>query len=956
MNKIVKVITASVLTVSMCGCAVSADEAKSTATADTVSAEKKSSKKDASEAYTSQQTGKDETVYVFTGADGSMNHMVVSDTLHTAGKKGAVEDYSNLDNIENVSGDEKYSSDDNGNITWTSDGSDISYQGTTDKELPVDVKITYYLNGNEVSPEEIKGQSGHVKVHFDYTNNAETTITSNGEEKTVKVPFGMVTGLTLDASKFTNVTVTNGKMNQYNDSDVIYGLALPGLKESLETASVSDIDLTSVNIPEYFEFEADTTDFDIDLCMTIATSNLLSLLNTDDLNVSDFSGSIDQLTSSGQKLVDGTKSLKDGTSQLKSGAEQLDNGAASLLTGSDTLTSGASSLADGSKSLADGASSLKDGASQVNDGVNSLNDGAASLENGAKSLADGAATLDSSMATAVSGAQQLTDGLAALAGKNDALNSGCQQIVNAIFESANKQLQAQGYKVTLTESNYQEELNKFANVSPEMVETALGEVENQVKAVLEAKGVDESALKSYGGLEGVTKILIYLSASANSAENALKEDNLTAAAKSLLSAADTSANLTAVQQIINTGSPWTNEKVAAALNAYASSDEFISSAESTGYSTILSSVKDGVNKALSSQGQELSINDDEAAEILAYSCENIADPVSPESLTAAATAVLQNQNAAVPARGTGLTNPCVKAVVDQAITAKANSDLKTLYNTIVSAVAAAGADNDNAQLVVVYSAAILGSISSANLKAVQSLAQNGSSVQSAIKNASSQEGQQLIDNALSHGVINSALSSVANQLGQVESFKAGLLTYTAGVSSAYSGSKSLLDGLGKLKDGTASLSSGASKLYDGAKTLHAGVQTLGSGTKSLADGSVSLADGANALKDGSATLYNGTLTLNSGVKTLKNGTSSLKTGVATLDDGAAALESGMEQFYEEGIKKIGDVLGKDLPAVVDSLKGLTNAGADYKTFSGALDDNNNSCKFIFKTEFDSDNK
>ena len=113
---------------------------------------------------------------------------------------------------------------------------------------------------------------------------------------------------------------------------------------------------------------------------------------------------------------------------------------------------------------------------------------------------------------------------------------------------------------------------------------------------------------------------------------------------------------------------------------------------------------------------------------------------------------------------------------------------------------------------------------------------------------------------------------------------------------------------------------------------------------------------AQKLKSGAATLYNGSLTLYSGVKTLKNGTASLKTGVVTLDEGAATLESGMEQFYEEGIKKIGDVLGKDLPAVVDSLKGLTNAGADYKTFSGALDDDNNSCKFIFKTEFDSDNK
>lgn len=951
MNKIVKVITASVLTVSMCGCAVSADEAKSTATADTVSAEKKSSKKDAREAYTSQQTGKDETVYVFTGADGSMNHMVVSDTLHTAGKKGAVEDYSNLDNIENVSGDEKYSSDDNGNITWTSDGSDISYQGTTDKELPVDVKITYYLNGNEVSPEEIKGQSGHVKVHFDYTNNAETTITSNGEEKTVKVPFGMVTGLTLDASKFTNVTVTNGKMNQYNDSDVIYGLALPGLKESLETASVSDIDLTSVNIPEYFEFEADTTDFDIDLCMTIATSNLLSLLNTDDLNISDFSGSIDQLTSSGQKLVDGTKSLKDGTSQLKSGAEQLDNGAASLLTGSDTLTSGASSLADGSKSLADGASSLKDGASQVNDGVNSLNDGAASLEDGAKSLADGAATLDSSMATALSGSEELRNGLGKLVASNSDLLDGCQRIVNAVFESANKQLKEQGATKELVESKMAEYFSAESGIDSDVAEKALNDAISKVTKVVETKttGMD---LSNYGGAEGIAKGLIYMTFAdyykeGMSMEDVLSESNINAEAGKVLSAFAFSQALNAAGSTAALDAPYTKDtKLAAAL---------IQVAYSTAYSPMLDTVKSNIPEVYQAQAET----------ILTRACEiNPADFNS--GISQAVTDVVSGSN--VPA-AVGLSNSSVlAAVAANAGWTDGTPDGQTLanaYNTIVSKVADSlvkskfvGSDKAQATAatVVVYTADTYGNLSEDSLDKTQTEAITANSVKTMIDQGNNDNAISTLKAAMISNSVDPALKKVYNQLLGVEAFKASLIQYTYYVSSAYSGAMSLASGLSKLKDGTASLSSGASKLYDGAKTLHAGVQTLGSGTKSLADGSVSLADGANALKDGSATLYNGTLTLNSGVKTLKNGTSSLKTGVATLDDGAATLESGMEQFYEEGIKKIGDVLGKDLPAVVDSLKGLTNAGADYKTFSGALDDNNNSCKFIFKTEFDSANK
>ena len=896
MNKIVKVITASVLTVSMCGCAVSADEAKSTATADTVSAEKKSSKKDAREAYTSQQTGKDETVYVFTGADGSMNHMVVSDTLHTAGKKGAVEDYSNLDNIENVSGDEKYSSDDNGNITWTSDGSDISYQGTTDKELPVDVKITYYLNGNEVSPEEIKGQSGHVKVHFDYTNNAETTITSNGEEKTVKVPFGMVTGLTLDASKFTNVTVTNGKMNQYNDSDVIYGLALPGLKESLETASVSDIDLTSVNIPEYFEFEADTTDFDIDLCMTIATSNLLSLLNTDDLNISDFSGSIDQLTSSGQKLVDGTKSLKDGTSQLKSGADSLDSGAQSLLNGAGTLSDGASSLSTGTNDLANGAQSLSDGASQVNDGASQLKDGAQSLADGTASLATGAQS-------ALDGANQVYSGLSLLHQNSAALRSGTESITAAILSNVQKQLAAAdpSFKTELNWENYAKVLGGYSGVTSSEKEKALSGVASQMStAAGKTISTDTAALA------------LQLSAQKYGSDAALDTANITAVLTELNNVNEKSGKISKAQK------------------------------DASNYSDLLTKV------LVTSIANATKVTDNMAKKILAraiYLCnEAKGTDIEPYVATAAKTPEL------LASFDDTTVNDLVSKYIDQILSTVAESvkdsgvtdDTIARKNAAVIITYACENYNENETLTQNFSDA------SSLLAEALEVSTAEANLKSAGNNLVDGIGTSLVTSSSSYSTLTKSLKSAIDQLNQVNAYRVGMESYIDGVEQLYSKFPTLQSGLTELRDG-------AVKVNDGAQSLKTGAETLAAGTKSLADGSVSLNDGAQKLKSGAATLYNGSLTLYSGVKTLKNGTASLKSGVVTLDEGAATLEAGMEQFYEEGIKKIGDVLGEDLPAVVDSLKGLTNAGADYKTFSGALDDNNNSCKFIFKTEFDSDN-
>lgn len=155
-------------------------------------------------------------------------------------------DVSALKNIENVKGDETFTQGTDGTLIWQADGNDIYYQGTTDKELPINMKMTYYLDGEEIAPEDLAGKSGKVTIRMDYTNKEKT-------EDGVYVPFAAVTGMMLNKD-FTNVEVTNGKVISDGNNQVVVGFAFPGLSESLDLDSK---DLEDVNIPDYVEVTAD---------------------------------------------------------------------------------------------------------------------------------------------------------------------------------------------------------------------------------------------------------------------------------------------------------------------------------------------------------------------------------------------------------------------------------------------------------------------------------------------------------------------------------------------------------------------------------------------------------------------------------------------------------------------------------------------------------------------------
>ena len=136
---------------------------------------------------------KDETVYVFADAAGGTEKVLVNNWLQNTQRAAVLVDSAQLDDVENVKGDESYTLDSEGRLVWQADGSDIYYQGTTQKDLPVQLHVRYTLNGKELSPAELAGQSGKVTIRFTYHNTQRTTAKIHGKTESIPVPFTVLT-------------------------------------------------------------------------------------------------------------------------------------------------------------------------------------------------------------------------------------------------------------------------------------------------------------------------------------------------------------------------------------------------------------------------------------------------------------------------------------------------------------------------------------------------------------------------------------------------------------------------------------------------------------------------------------------------------------------------------------------------------------------------------------------
>ena len=735
---------------------------------------------------------KDESVYLISDANGNVNKTIVVDHLKNKDKKDTLEDASNLSDIENVKGKEKFTQSGD-KLTWQAGGKDIYYQGTATEEPPVTQKVTYYLDGKEISPEDLAGKSGKVKIRFDYTNTTSYTETVNGEKQTVSVPFAAITGLVL-GDGFENIEVTNGKAEVSDSSSVVLGYALPGLKDSL---GIKDKDLDGdVNIPEYMEMTADVKNFSMPAAMTFVV-NASDYVSTDGIDTSDLDDMINDLKDASTQLQDGSKTLAEGTDTLADGLSTLQSklgtfasGVGTLQSGLKTYTDGVSTLSGGLNTLGNSTGALVSGADKLNSGAGQLASGSATLKDGLKSYTDGAnglakgasdldagiGTLAEKSGTLVDGATKLDDGASQLSASASSINEGIKSLDTGLktpltdkekagYQAAAKDSVDKQFSNPDNEANYE---NTKAKASGVYYETMTSD--DSVKQAVQLLKNDSDLMNMINATVGAT------------VETAIKG-----------SVPDLASKDTATIKKTYNNSPKLQQSVKEVLNLPQTIPD---------YDALVSAIVD----------QKLN---DMATKVMAGVANNSKDKVGEAVADAAKTGA---ENAAQSAVITGIES--AKSNVSSQINAKQENGYSLVTGADALSTGASSLANGTKSLV----------------NSIPTL--TGGIKQ--LKDGSSQLNAGAAKLTSNNDTLNAgatALNAGASQLS------AGTQSLMNSVPTLTSGIKQLVDGSNTLVANNAQLNSGASQLADGTNQIVSGVDQLTTGSKTLADGAHTLADG-----------------------------------------------------------------------------------------------------------------
>ena len=350
---------------------------------------------------------KDETVYVYTTADGTVKNVEVSTILKNPNGAVALTDSSNLTDIK---GDGEASFTGSGSsISWNSDGGNVSYKGVSSFEAPVSMRVSYTLDGQPVSPDDLAGKSGKVAIRYDFENHSTVNADIRGVSRTIYTPFTCITAVMFDGRDFKNVTVENGKVINDGDDMIVAGFAMPGLKESL--GSMAD----DADVPDHFTITADVSNFELKSTMTIATAGIMSEFDANSLGIENLDGA-SALTDAMGTLIEGSDKLASGLDELASNMKQLEASAGKM---------------------ADGSVALSYGIVQLGDGLGQLESGAGALANGIDVIKGSAADLSArleqaSSALKAAAAVDFDAALVAVEGKKEALGEDYETVKTAL--------------------------------------------------------------------------------------------------------------------------------------------------------------------------------------------------------------------------------------------------------------------------------------------------------------------------------------------------------------------------------------------------------------------------------------------------------------------------------------------------------------------------------------------
>lgn len=454
---------------------------------------------------------KEESVYVTLDATGQKKEVIVSDWLKNSGVNGTLKDVSNLTDIQNTKGDEKFTQDGE-EVSWEAGENDIYYQGTSDEELPVSMEITYTLDGKEIAPQDLVGKSGKLQIFIQYKNTSVNTVKVGDEEKEVYTPFVMATGMILPVEKFTNVKIDNGQILSEGDNDIVVAYGMPGLKETLDLDSIDfgedvsiDTDKITDKITDSVTITADVTDFELGPTYTMATSSIFEDIDFDNISDSDdLNDKMDDLKDAASELVDGSDKIQDGLGQLddkfdeyakainklessvkkiKNGSSQINSATKKYTKSTDKLLGAVNTYVDGAKEFAKSTKTYSQSTKKLVDGVGALYSATSSFpksykefhasldayttgvntllsEDNMKSLTDATSSLKDGVKTVDDGLKSVQSGISTINENASALNEQKDNAEACItgLEAMQKQYTAlaQAETDTATKQQYQQ--------------------------------------------------------------------------------------------------------------------------------------------------------------------------------------------------------------------------------------------------------------------------------------------------------------------------------------------------------------------------------------------------------------------------------------------------------------------------------------------------------------------
>lgn len=233
-------------------------------------------------ALTDAAVTKDETVYVNLNADGSLKKVNVSDHMHVGEPQVRIRDASDLDDITDVKTFIEPVWQDK-QLYWDMESTDLYYSGTSDKETPVNIDITYYLDGEEISPNKLEGKSGNVTIDINVTNTLTKSVNVSGGTYSICCPIITAGGMILPEDSFENLTVTNGIVLGDGAHQLVLMLGVPGMDESLGISSLGLPLISNEFCRTHYTVSADVTDFTMGNIMFAAVpfSSVGALSNED---------------------------------------------------------------------------------------------------------------------------------------------------------------------------------------------------------------------------------------------------------------------------------------------------------------------------------------------------------------------------------------------------------------------------------------------------------------------------------------------------------------------------------------------------------------------------------------------------------------------------------------------------------------------------------------------------